>query len=138
MPRLRHVHIGNTDFHEIQCEQCYTLWLVTARQNPGFADWEDVRCALCGADLGEIRADLGHTMAALALIRQLGEQAWLNVKKGKDGRLHVQLLRGPDGDDLVEEFSCELDELRDQLLAKGVSAQVAEDLVQQRYVLRAG
>lgn len=132
------LHFGNTDFREMQCERCYTLWLVTARQNPGFADWEVVRCVLCNAVLGEIRADLGYTVAALALVRQLGDQEWLNLAKGEDGLLHVQLLRGPDGEELTKEFSCEPAKLREHLLARGVSIEVAGVLGEQQHVLRAG
>ena len=126
---------GNTNFLEVQCQQCYSIWLVTARLNPGHSAYEDIYCKLCRAYIREIRADLSYTMAALALVKQLDEQNWLNMTKGQDGHLCIQLLRGPNGEDLVDEFYCEPPDLDQKLLSKGISSMVSDELVKQAPVL---
>lgn len=54
--------IGDKEYIEMSCLSCKGIITVVAQQSPGFSDYATVVCPGCGADAGEIRADLGYKL----------------------------------------------------------------------------
>lgn len=133
-----HQQIGDTSFQETQCAQCLTLWLVTTQRKPGFASWERIRCPICAGSLGEFRIDLSYDLHALALVRHIDSETWLNLRKGDDGQFWIQTLRGEDGDELVAEVACPTDRLRECLEEQVGDLALADDMVKHSWRLRSG
>ncbi len=54
---------GDTVYNCVQCPYCLSISTWECYLQPGFADFEDVKCPVCGHNVCELRADLGKTLA---------------------------------------------------------------------------
>lgn len=58
-------HGKQLDWSELICPDCQTEVTIVAINDIGVPDYEMICCPVCGADIQQIRADIGYRLATI-------------------------------------------------------------------------